>query len=129
MNIYMDQRFHKAYRLCGVKTILALMQEPVTLKQYPFLLKKRDAFEPTETYAQWVLVVPKKRFRHANVRNGIRRKMRECIRKNQHDLMNHLAAEQKWMQFALYYIGPEDPTSLWLEKKTKELMEKIPTIL
>jgi ribonuclease P protein component len=134
MRIYKDERFHKGYRLCGAQVIQTLMQEPVILKHYPFLLKKSSQADwenlpITATFAQWLFVVPKKRFRRAHVRNGIRRKIRESVRKNQQDLLQHLSATAQWMQFALYYVGPPDCTAAWMEQKVKDMLEKMKTVV
>ena len=130
--------FPKAYRVCGFHATKALITAPVIFKQYPFLVKMQERgvsatneeilpsnLPQDAAFAQWLFVIPKKRFRRATVRNALRRQLREGVRKHQHALLQQLAASAKYRQFALYYIGSAEVEAAWLQGKIIQLLARL----
>jgi ribonuclease P protein component len=79
--------------------------------------------------AQVAFSVTKKGFRHAVARNLLKRRMREAYRKNKHILYNYLDAEKMQIVFIVIYRGDSISDYAAIEKSTRELLEKLISLI
>jgi ribonuclease P protein component len=118
--------FRKEERLCNKSLISALFHNGSSFLCYPFKVSwaAAPAYQPTPV--QVVFPVSKKRFKRANQRNLIRRRMREAYRlhkqKHLYDLL--IDADQK-LVLSVSYIGKEITDYQFIEKKMIKLFEQL----
>ena len=75
--------------------------------------------------AQTVFVVPKRRFRRANQRNLLRRRMREAFRLNKQAYYDALRTKDKKVSVALIYNTGQPATYAEIERAMVKLLEKL----
>jgi ribonuclease P protein component len=75
----LNNTFHKNERLCSKKHIDTLFEKGQTLSAYPIKLIWLGS-KNENRQVQAMFVVPKKKFKHANDRNTLKRRMREAYR-------------------------------------------------
>jgi ribonuclease P protein component len=101
-----NYQFGKSYKLCAEIIIQKVYNDGIEIKQFPFLLKYLTVALPQKTSAfQIVLVAPKKKFKHAVLRNQIKRYMREVIRQNKYELEATLNKQKQQVAIFLMYNG------------------------
>ncbi|MEN9972262.1 MAG: hypothetical protein RIS20_609 [Bacteroidota bacterium] len=121
----MDFTFGKAYKLCSVKRIDRLFSEGKRLKAFPITVMFQETTEEMPFPFQVIFSVPKKRMKHANDRNYVKRCFREIMRKNKAMLENHLIKCDKKINFALIYQLNERIPYLELEQKLLLAINKL----
>jgi ribonuclease P protein component len=98
-----NNTFHKNERLCSKKQIDVLFEKGQTLSAYPikiiFLERKNEAASAVMA----MFVVPKKKFKHANDRNKLKRRMRESYRLQKNEFYNSVGGAK--LDLALLYYG------------------------
>jgi len=98
-----NNTFHKNERLCSKKQIDVLFENGQTLSAYPvkviFLERKNEA----ASRIMAMFVVPKKKFKHANDRNKLKRRMREAYRLQKNEF--YISAGSSKLDLALLYYG------------------------
>ena len=77
--------------------------------------------------AQVAFSVPKRCFRHAVIRNLLKRKMREAYRKNKHILYDFLRSENTRIVFIVIFRDNPVPDYLTVEKSMQDLIAKLIT--
>lgn len=119
------QSLSKYERLKSRKEIDNLFSGGQKLFEYPFLIRWNVTVLDTKFPAQFLVSVPKKRFKKAVDRTRIKRLVREAYRKNKSRLYRKLSADKKQMAIAIVYVGKEMPEYGDTEKKTIILLQRL----
>lgn len=80
---------------------------------------------PLSYPAQVAFAVPKKRFKRANQRNLIKRRIRESYRLNKNSLYEFLLEKEIKIQFLMIYVAPTVLTYHEIEPKVKNALDNI----
>jgi len=75
--------------------------------------------------AKILISVPKKRIKRANLRNTVKRRIREAYRLNKHALYSTLATKDFSLDFALLYLANEVLDFSKIEPKMIEVTESL----
>ena len=120
----MNFTFRKEERLCSRKDIEALILKGSSSFLFPFKIHWKS-YTDKESTVKIAFAVPKKRFKRANKRNTIKRRIREAYRLNKHILTDPLLLKNIQLNLLLVYISNEVMNSQDLEKKIKNALEFI----
>lgn len=112
----MSFTFKKEERLCSFSLIDKLFAEGKSFVKYPFRVVYLQLPDDANQPAQVMMSVAKKRFKRANKRNLIRRKMKEAYRQQKHLLYESLNDNNKKIAFAVMYLPTEILTYTEIEK-------------
>jgi ribonuclease P protein component len=117
--------FRKGERLCSQKLIAQLFAEGDVLMKYPFrvvyMIKDKEKGYP----AQVIMSVSKRRFKRANKRNLLRRRMKEAFRLNKHSLYEFLDAHNKLLICSVIYLPTEELDYVAIEKGMKKTLARL----
>jgi ribonuclease P protein component len=111
----------KAERLTGEKNVQHLFEEGKSLIAFPL----RVVFLPNSTQIEPIRVlfsVPKRRFKRANKRNLLRRRMKEAYRLNKQLLHESFIQPTSAQMIAFTYIANELLPYKLIEKKMQEAL-------
>jgi ribonuclease P protein component len=120
----MTEKFDKSYKLCSHKIIDALFQDRKNLKSYPFYINYMETTLPTDKSLQFVISVPKKRFKRAVDRNRIKRLMKEAIRKTKWPLENYLNENKRQIAIFIVYMPQEELKYDFILEKMEQILTK-----
>ena len=121
----MTNTFKKEEHLCSRKAFETLFKDGSSLFHFPFRIIWMKTDYPLTYPAQIAFAVPKKRFKRANKRNLIKRRLREAYRLNKHPLYQFLTEHETQIQFLIVYIAPEILTYHEIEPKIKNALGQI----
>ncbi|MBO4740415.1 MAG: ribonuclease P protein component [Bacteroidales bacterium] len=121
----MHNTFNKRERLCGKKKIDALFAQENSFFSYPFVVRWQLNTDEQAYPAQILIVVPKRKLRHAVDRNRTKRLIRECYRMQKHRLYTFLSDNSLNMCFSLSYIDTKTPEFHMLMEKTTTMIETL----
>jgi ribonuclease P protein component len=97
--------FKKHERLCRKSFIDKLFAEGKSILVYPIKITALNVEFDNPTPAQAVFIAPKKRFKKANKRNLIKRRMREAYRIVKDDYYTSLANKNKQQILSISYVA------------------------
>lgn len=118
--------FRKEERLCSRKLLDKLFKEGSSFLIYPFRVVYLPENTPSGAPAQIVIIVPKRRFKRAAIRNLIKRRVREAYRLNKEALLYPSLLEHNVkLLLSLQYVGKEIADFKFLEKKLKSVMSQL----
>jgi ribonuclease P protein component len=120
--------FKKEERLCSTKLIEKLFSEGKSFMCYPFRISYIETKLESVFPVQVVFVVAKKRYRRANKRNLLKRRMRESYRHHKMELYSSLSIDQKSIALAISYIGKEIVEYTQINTQMKNLVVKLGTL-
>lgn len=118
--------FRKEERLCSQKTIELLFAQGQSFVKYPFRVIYLE--QPDHTFpvpAQVLMSVSKKRFKRANRRNWIRRRMKEAYRLNKDAFYQWLVKKESGMALAFIYLPTEMLSFAEIEKGIIQSLRKL----
>jgi len=118
--------FGKAERLCSRNVIQVLFTEGQSFVKYP--LRVSFIKLPAEMAAppvQVLISVTKKRFKRANKRNLLKRKIREAYRLNKHILTDVLEEQGEKLAVAFIYLPSEVMDFADIEKGMIKALHKV----
>jgi len=119
------QKLTKAMRLSGKKVVDDLFTTGDSFFAYPFkVIYVRDV-KQENSIIRLLVTVSRRNFKNATDRNTIKRRCKECWRKNISVLSNNLKEEATGLNVGLVYTGKKIETSLVLEDKIKRIIERL----
>jgi len=120
--------FNKSERLCGEIQINRLFAEGKAFIVYPvrvvYMVNTEDI-----TSVKILVSVPKKKFKHAVVRNRLKRLMREAYRLNKTSLLDICKQKKLSLQIAFCFVGDEIADFETVNSKIKIALAKISELL
>ena len=121
-------KFFKEERLCSKKSLDLLFKKGSSFLLYPYRATFLFDAQPHKFPAQLVINVAKKRYKHANDRNLIKRRTREAYRlQKQTALYEALSNRDELLLLGLQYVGKEIYPYSFLEKRLAQLFKKLLT--
>jgi ribonuclease P protein component len=117
--------FHKEEHLCSRKAFETLISDGSSYFCFPFRVQWIKTDYPVPYPAQIAFAVPKKRFKRANKRNLIRRRIREIYRLNKQPFYQFLETKGVRIQLLIVYIAPKILTYHEIEPKIQNIMDHI----
>ena len=121
----MTNTFKKIERLCSQKSIGRVFAQGEVVVKYPFravfLVEQAQGFPPCKV----LVSVSKKRFKRANMRNLIKRRIREAYRRHKDALYQNLDENNVHLTLALIYLPKEELEFASIEKGIVKLMDKL----
>lgn len=121
----MDYQFGKTYKLCSEKLIDQTYKNGKTIKEIPFILNYLAVKHTLPQAFQVVIVVPKRKFRHAVTRNQIKRYIREALRLHKALIEQPLQSTNTELALFLLYVGRKEVTFHDIEKKIIVLLNRL----
>jgi ribonuclease P protein component len=120
--------FKKHERLCSKKLLDKLFFEGKTTLTYPFKFTYLKINFENSSPVQVVFIVPKKRFRKANKRNLIRRRMREAYRLSKESLYNTLNINNIQCIVSISYVANDILPFITLKEQLAKGLEILPQV-
>jgi ribonuclease P protein component len=117
--------FTKSERLCSKAQIDTLFEEGRSFFVYPFKVIYQFTTPDAESPAKVLISVPKRNFRHAVIRNLIKRRIREIYRNHTPGFYQNLERMNRTCLFALIYTGKEVLKSSALEPKIIVILQRL----
>ena len=120
-----DLRFPREERLKSRTSIgLLFSRNSRSVAESGLRLVWRPAPEPLVRGVQVLVAAPKKRFKHAVVRNRVKRLLREAWRMERGTLPDEWLADQNPKLIGLIYTGKADPTLSGLRATLRILLDR-----
>lgn len=117
--------FQKNERLCSKKAIQQLFDQGQSFVKYPFRITLLPIEDEEASSAQVLISVSKKKFKRANKRNWIKRRIREAYRLNKQLLLESLIENDIKLAISLVYLPQEVLDYSTIEKGLKKALKQI----
>lgn len=121
----MRNTFKKKERLCSRKEIEVLFANKNKYFSHPFLIRWQLVQPNNSAPAKILIIVPKRKLRHAVDRNRTKRLIRECYRQQKHTLYTLLNNQASALNIALYYTDTKCPDYHTLYGQTDKALAKL----
>ncbi len=121
-------KFYKEERLCSKKSLDLLFKKGSSFLLYPYRATFVFDAQSHKFPVQIVINVAKKRYKHANDRNLIKRRTREAYRLQKNDALYELLQnKEELLLLGIQYVGKEIYPYAFLEKRMAQLFKKLLT--
>lgn len=117
--------FQKNERLCSNKIIQRLFDEGQSFVRYPFRITILPIDDEDAAPLQILISVSKKRFKRANKRNWVKRRIREAYRLNKHQALAVLTEKNIKLAVSFVYLPSEVLDYSNIEKSVKKALKQI----
>nr|WP_321406684.1 ribonuclease P protein component [uncultured Carboxylicivirga sp.] len=117
--------FQKNERLCSNKIIQRLFDEGQSFVRYPFRITILPIDDEDAAPLQILISVSKKRFKRANKRNWVKRRIREAYRLNKHQALAVLSEKNIKLAVSFVYLPSEVRDYSNIEKSVKKALKQI----
>ncbi|MCU4162446.1 ribonuclease P protein component [Carboxylicivirga caseinilyticus] len=117
--------FQKNERLCSNKIIQRLFDEGQSFVRYPFRITILPIDDEDAAPLQILISVSKKRFKRANKRNWVKRRIREAYRLNKHQALAVLTEKNIKLAVSFVYLPSEVLDYSNIEKTVKKALKQI----
>ncbi len=130
----MDNSLTKKERLCGKSVISELFNSNNSLFCYPFRClweavpldnSENNESNDNQPTVSVLFSVPKRRVKHANKRNLVKRRMKESYRLNKHALVDSVNINNQSIHVALLYVSTDILDYHKIEAAIKTLLVEI----
>ncbi len=121
----MPNTFRKAERLHSHKLIQQLFAEGNMWGKYPFKVVWMPLADTKGALAEMMMSVSKKKFKRANKRNLLRRRMKEAYRLNKDALLLFLQSINLRVACAIIYLPNEEIPYADIEKGMKKMLVRL----
>lgn len=119
-------KFYKEERLCSKKSLDLLFKKGSSFLLYPYRATYFFDAQLSKFPVQVVINVAKKRYKHANDRNLVKRRTREAYRLQKSTLLYEpLANKEQLLLLGLQYVGKKIYPYEFLEKRLGQLLKKL----
>ncbi len=119
------QKLTKEMRLSGKKVVDSLFTTGESFFVYPFKIVYLKDVEQNDASVRLLVTVSRRNFKNATDRNKIKRRCKECWRKNVSTLIFRLREKSNVLNVGLIYTGKNIETSMVLEDKIKRIIERL----
>lgn len=114
--------FSKEERLCSENIIDSLFSKGESFVHYPFRIVYIVNPEGQDELATMMASVSKKRFKRANKRNLLKRRIREAYRLNKQSLYDVLTRNESRIALAFLYLPKDIKSSEEIHRKMEETL-------
>jgi ribonuclease P protein component len=121
----LDFSFRKEERLLNRKAFEFLVQKGTVYFSYPFRVIWFKAEEEQPFPVKVAFTVPKKKFKRANKRNFLKRRMREAFRLHKNPFYSELEKNNQQIILLIVYIGTDILPYHDIEKKIAGIFRHI----
>jgi ribonuclease P protein component len=119
------QGLKKQERLCSKKSIDILFAKGLSFYVNPLKIKWINEEFNLNFPTKLMVVVPKRNFKKAVLRNKIKRQIREAYRKNKNILNDSLLIQQKSISMAVIYTGKDISAYNVIENKIILILQRL----
>lgn len=117
-----DQSFPKSEKLCSRKIISSLFDDEKGFYVRGYKVLLRFCKLPADVSAQIAFTAPKKIYRRAVQRNLVKRRLRECYRKDKQRLFDCLSTQGKQMAVMIVSLNKQIPPYQDVQQSMKEII-------
>lgn len=121
----MDFTFSKKERITSKILIEEIFARGSSLYSFPLKIVYLNSPPKETSCCQFMVSVSKKRFRRANKRNLLKRRIREAIRKNKHILIQAVENEKTMLALVVIYQSNQICSYQIIEKAVHSLLNQI----
>lgn len=115
----------KSERLCSRKSFESLLSSGLSYFTYPFKVIWRKMDNQEDESIKIAFTVPKRRFKRANKRNLLKRRMKEAYRLNKLPLKNYLISQNLSIQILVVYVSSDALPFNEIELKLKNVLDYV----
>jgi ribonuclease P protein component len=121
----MDFTFSKKERITSKILIEEIFARGGSLYSFPLKIVYLNSPSQETSCCQFMVSVSKKRFRRANKRNLLKRRMREAIRKNKHILLQAMESEKAMLAIVFIYHSNQICSYRLIEQTVHSLLSQV----
>ncbi len=118
--------FKKEERLCSIKSLGLLFKKGSSFLLYPYRVTYLTVEQASLFPAQIVINVPKKRYKHANDRNRVKRLCRESYRQHKEQLLySQIVGNEQLLLLGIQYVGKQIYKFDFMDKRMQQMLKRL----